>query len=127
RHAGTDGIDVDVVGAQLLRRRLGEADDGALAGGVGGIGGADVALAGDRGDVDDAPALPRNHRARDGLQAEEHPLRVHTMDAVPVGFGDIHDMGAPRHAGVVDEDVDAPVLGHGAVDHALDVGDAAHV
>src|SRR5215470_285797 len=49
------------------------------------------------------------------------------MDAVPVSFGELHDIGAARHAGVVDEDVDAPKLGDRASDHAFDAGDVAHI
>src|SRR5262249_35598170 len=72
--AGAHGVDIDVGGSQLLRRRLGQADDGALAGGINGIGGSGEALAGDGGDVDDAATAARNHLTGDPLQAEEHAL-----------------------------------------------------
>ena len=49
------------------------------------------------------------------------------MNAVPIGFRDVHDVGAPRHAGVVHEDIDAPIVGDRAIDHALDVGEAAGI
>src|SRR5215510_3148891 len=72
--AGAHGVDIDVVGTQLLRRRLGHADDSTFAGGIDGIGGAREALAGDGGDVDDAATAARNHLTGDPLQAEEHTL-----------------------------------------------------
>src|SRR5262249_26800000 len=88
---------------------------------------ADITFTGNGSDVDDAPALARDHRPGDRLQAEEHALRVHTMDAVPIVFRNVHDIGTPRDARIVDEDVDAPVVGNRAIDLPLDVANAADV
>ena len=68
--------------------------------------------------------MMRPLRPGDRLQAKEHAFGVHPMNAVPIGFRDVHDIGAARHAGVVHEDIDAPVLANRAIDHALDIGDA---
>src|SRR5437763_5196240 len=50
RGARADGVDVDVVPGELLGRGARERDHAALAGGIDGVRGAGVALAGDRGD-----------------------------------------------------------------------------
>ena len=42
-----------------------------------------------------------DHLPCHALQAEEYTLGVDAMDAVPVGLGDVHDIGATCHAGVV--------------------------
>src|ERR1043166_6392255 len=99
--AGTDGVDVDVVRSQLLRRRLGQADHRPLARGVDRVRRAGKSLSGDRGDVDDAPAAARDHLARDALQAEDHALSVDAENAIPIVLGEIHDVGAARDARVV--------------------------
>src|SRR5581483_5353240 len=129
---GADRVDVDVVAPQLLRRHLGQRDDGALAGGVGGVGGARIAAAADRGHVDDAPAAAvlfvlLDHFAGGALQAEEHALGVDPVDAVPIRLGQIHDVGIAGDAGVVDEDVEAAEFGDGAGDHRVDRGDVAAI
>ena len=49
------------------------------------------------------------------------------MNTVPIRFRDVHDVGTARHAGVVDEDIDATKLGHGVCDHAANVADATDV
>src|SRR5262245_98024 len=71
-NAGAHGVDVDVVRAQLLRGRLGKADDGALAGSIDGVRSARIALTGDGGDIDDAAAAAWDHCTRHSLQAEDH-------------------------------------------------------
>src|SRR6267378_4072620 len=106
RGARAHGVDVDVVPGELLGGGTRQRDHAALAGGVDGVRGAGVALAGDGRDVHDDAALPRDHLARHALQAEEHALGVHAHDAVPVRLGELHDVGAARDARVVDEDVD---------------------
>src|SRR5437667_444348 len=127
RGAGTDGVDVDVVRGELLGGGARERDHAALAGGVDRVGRAGVALAGDRGDVDDHAALLRDHLAGHALQAEEHALGVDAHDAVPVRLGEVHDVGAPRDAGVVDEHVDPLERGHRAPHHRVDGGEVADV
>src|SRR5204862_5535897 len=87
-NAGADRVDIDVVAAELLRRHLGQRDHRPLARGIGGVRGTGIAAPADRGHVDDAPAaavgfvLP-DHLARGALQAEEYPLGVDPVDAVP--------------------------------------------
>src|SRR5262249_61088844 len=103
------------------------ADHGRLAAGVDGVGRAHVALPGDGRDVDDHAAPAGNHLARDALQAEEHALAVDAHDAVPVDFGEIHDVGAARDAGVVDERVDAAEGVGDLAHHLVDGGDVADV
>jgi len=62
----------------------------------------------------------RDHLARHPLQAEEDALAIDAHDAIPVLFGEIHDVGAPRDAGVVHEDVDLAERVHGAAGHRVD-------
>jgi hypothetical protein len=65
--------------------------------------------------------LRRGIISRDALQAEEHALRVHPMDAVPVRLGQLHDVRAARHPGVVHQDVDLAVGLDHKPHHAVDV------
>src|SRR5262245_5073722 len=115
-NARAHGVDVDIVGAQLLRRRFRQADDGALARGIDGIGGARETLAGDRSNIDHASTAVRDHFSSHPLQAEEHALCVHAMDVIPVSFSEIHNVGAAGNTCVVDENVnlaeDGNRLGH---------------
>ena len=83
---GQTALTLMLVPGQLLRRGLGQADHGTLACGVGRVGRALIAFAGDRGDVDDASAAPWNRLLRHALQAEEHALRIDAVDTVPVGL-----------------------------------------
>src|SRR5437762_4461439 len=88
-NAGADRVDIDVVAAELLRRHLGQRDHRPLAGGVGRVGGAGIAAAADRGDVDDPSAAPvgielPDHLARGALETEEHALRIDPVDAAPI-------------------------------------------
>ena len=80
---GRHGIDVDAVGTEFLRQRLGETDDGGLGGAVGGEPRAsDLARRG--GDVDDlAAASPFDHVARRGPAHEEHAPGVDVHFLVP--------------------------------------------
>jgi hypothetical protein len=112
---------------QLQRRQLGHADDRALAGGIGDVGRTDIAFAGDRGDVDDASAALGDHLLCDPLQAEEHALRVDAMDAIPIRLGDVHNVGAARHPGVVQQDVDAAKRRQRFTHHAVDLIQVADI
>ena len=57
----------------------------------------------------------------DALQAEEDAFGVHAVDAVPVSLGDVHDVGATRDAGVVEQDVDLTERFKRLAHHAVDV------
>src|SRR6185437_4339863 len=126
RHRRRDRVDRDVVGGELLAQRFGEADQRRFRGGIGrGVG---VAfLAGDGGDVDDAPVVLRDHRGDDGVAAVERSLEIDLHGLLQLGerifpkFG-----GGAGYAGVVDQNVDtAEVLQcerEGAVD-APRIGD----
>ena len=49
------------------------------------------------------------------------------MNAVPVLLRKVHDVSAPRDAGIVDQRIDAPECCHALGDHAVDLRDAAEV
>src|SRR5882672_369292 len=98
---------------------------GALARGIGGIRRAGITPPGDRSDVDDPPAAPvdlilPDHLARGALQAEKDTLGVDPVDAVPIRFGQVHDLRVAGDPGVVDDDVEPAELGDGARDHRVD-------
>ena len=67
------------------------------------------------------------HGAGDRLHAEEQALGVHPVDPVPVGFGDVEEAEALGHAGIVDQDVHAPVPLHHRGHDGLDVAQVAHI
>ena len=102
-----DAVDRDVVAGQLLAERLGQRDDAGLRRRIGG--GVRIALlAGDRGDVDDAAVVLRDHQRHDGAAAQERPVEIdahHLRPGLRRIFGDRHV--GPGDAGVVDQDVDA--------------------
>ena len=85
--------------------------DQAALGGVVGDGAHDARVlahqAGDRGDVDDAAPLRRDHRAlADELREHEHAGEVHVHELVPGFERMILGRRAPGGAGVVHQDVD---------------------
>src|SRR5207244_11379874 len=95
-----NGVDVDVIAPQLVRRDHGHRNDGSFAGRIGGVGGAGITLPGDGGDVNNASAMAlRHHLLRRPLLAEEHAFGVHTMDAVTVRLPDLHDVHIARSYG----------------------------
>src|SRR4029453_919093 len=51
----------------------------------------------------------------------------HAVDVVPVGLGEVHDVGATGDASIVEEDVDLAEDGNRLDNHAIDVRHAAHV
>ena len=112
---------------ELLGGGPGEADDGALARRVGGIGGARESTPRDGGDVDDPTLAAGDHLLRGALEAEEDPLRVDPVHPVPVVLGEVHDVGAPGHPGGVHDYVEVAELGDDSAHHAIDVRDVAHV
>ena len=54
------------------------------------------------------------------LAEEEHRFQVGIDDRVPILFGEVHRVGAPDDARVVDQDVEPVELGDGFVDDAAD-------
>ena len=125
--AGRDGIDGDVVAGELLAERLGQRDHAGLGGRV--VGGVGVAfLAGDRGDVDDAPVVLRDHAGHDRARADEGAVEVDAHHLAP-----FLDLGLPGlgvdagDAGVVDEDIDASEALDGGVAGLGDRGGLRHV
>ena len=127
-HARADRVHGDVVLGQLVRRDVGHRDHRALARGIGRVGGLGVALAGDRGDVDDppAPAL-RHHLPRDPLRAEEHALGVDPVQPVPGRLADLEEAAVLGERRVVHQNVDAFSSPHGALDQGVDVIEIAQV
>ncbi len=91
------------------------------------VGGAREALARDGSDIDDPPAALLHHFARDALHHEEHALAVDPHHAIPVGFLEFHDVRGPRHAGIVDEDIDPPQFVDRRLYRPLDIAEIAHV
>ncbi len=103
--ARCDGVDVDAVRGPLVRERLRQLRDPALARCV--PGDVDPALEGEEGgDEDDLPCSALQHEPAD--LAGEHELRrqVHFQDLVPVLVAVLGRRASPNRSGVVDEHVD---------------------
>lgn len=112
---GGDGVDADAVGGQHLGQPLGEGDDRPLRHRVVQQVGARLVRLHRRG-VDDRAA---RRDVRQGVLAQpEHPVQVGAHDAVELFGGDGGDpVGLGHLVGrVVDQDVDAPERGDGALD-----------
>ena len=100
-----DGVDADVVGAELVGEGAGEADDGGLGCDVDGqVGGGDEP--GDGAHIDDRTALTLAHARDDGLSKEELVFEVDGEERVPEFGSDVLGVVAGVVGGVVDEDVD---------------------
>ena len=70
-----DAIDRDVVARELLAERFGQRDDAGLGGRIGGR--VRIALlAGDRGDIDDAAVVLRDHQRHDRAAAIELAVEI---------------------------------------------------
>jgi hypothetical protein len=97
---------------------LGRRIDGAAGSGL---------VAGDRGDVDHVAALLRDHGGQRRRDPVQHALDVGVDHALP--FLDVQSLQerAWHQTGVVDDDVDAAVLFHGALNEALDLRALRHV
>ena len=67
------------------------------------------------------------HDGRHGAAHEERALEVHVQVQVPHLLGELLHRRAGRHAGVVDQDVDAPERPHHGVDDLGDARRVAHV
>ena len=123
--SGADRVGADALAAQFARPRLDHADDAELGRRV--IGLAEVAVdADDRRCVEDAARILREHDVDDGLGAVVDALQVDVDDAVELVLAHLLELRVLDDAGVVDQRVDAPPLGHHALDHRRDaflVGD----
>jgi hypothetical protein len=118
-HGGDDAVDEHARARELLAHRLRERDHAGLRGRVRGH--VRVALlAGDRGDVDDAPAGPLQHVRHARPRAVEDAVEVHLHDAPPL-VGRVLDerRGRAGDAGVVHEHVDLPESGDDGLGHRL--------
>ena len=69
-----------------------------------------------------SPGPLRDHVPDRGLATVEHTLQVDREDALELLVGAVGDHLVVRDAGDVADDVDAPVLGRGAVHEGVDVG-----
>src|SRR5699024_7781957 len=120
--AGADGIRGDAVAGEFTGEGLGEGDHATLAGGVDGLAGG--AHAGGIGtDVDDgSPTLLLHHHACHGLGAVQGAVEVDVDDAVPDVRFDLQEGADLVPAGVVHQDVDAPVLVLRLGDHGVHGG-----
>ena len=121
-HVGVDraGLHVvhrDATRPQVARQAFGEAHDGGLAHAIDaeacpwhtvGVGAAD----GDDAAIGTALA----HVAHGSLRGHKHRAHVHVERVVEIGEGKAVDLARHRHAGVVDEDVEAAQRARGRVD-----------
>ena len=115
-HAGIDGVDPDLLRAELAGEHAGDGVDRALGAGVNrAVRRRDAA--GDGADVDDAAAFAEVLDG--GLRGEQKTEHVDVEMPVELLFGDGLDGSELVHAGVVDEDVEAAVVLDGCVDDAL--------
>ena len=116
-----DQVDLDAERLDLVREAFGQALDGELAGRI--DGGTLTRLdASTTGHMDDDAGVLRPHVRQHGLGEVEQPKEV-DVELVPgVRLGDFLQGPHKPEAGVVDEDVDAPVPGHGGVDGGGDSG-----
>ena len=111
--AGADGVDIHPMGRHLVGQRLGEADDGKLAGAIGAVA-RDAPLARAGRYVDDfAGAAPGNHmaahRPADQIGAA-HIDPHHLVKGVLIQLHNQHPVPAGAGAGVVDQNVHLPEL-----------------
>src|SRR5215216_921931 len=114
-------VDPDAPPYKVLRKPLGEGDDGALGGGV--VQEPRLGLVGlDRGGIDDARAGAHVRYRR--LGEPEHRVEVGFQDAVELLGCDVGYAARLHHlvSGVVDEDVYPPKLLHGLLHETLAVG-----
>jgi hypothetical protein len=109
-----DGVDPDASRGQLDRQRPGQVDDGALGRVVDGRARVPTE-AGDRGDVDDAPA-PVDEVRQCGLGDEHDRLDVDRHHLPPLGDPHIGERHGAGDASVVDEHIETPEGLHGGRD-----------
>ena len=124
---GGDGMYENALGGDFFRQGLGKADHAGLRRGVGHQ--RRVALlAGDGGDVDDAPVLPGQHQLHRGPADEEDTGQVAGDHLLPVGVAQLPDrVRPPGDARVVDDHVEPVGPGVRRADGAVDVRRHGHV
>src|SRR5581483_2568033 len=121
--AGTERVDVDVVGLELHGERTREAEKAVLAGDISGL--VEVALrTGGAGDVHNAAFAARYHLRQNFASDQEGSGEIDALDAVPVGKLHPGDRFLENRAGVVDEKVHAAEARDQFTDCA---GDFVHV
>ncbi len=126
-HARQHGVDPDVVPPVGAGEVDGEPELAGLRGAVGRVGGARVADAGHRADVDDRAAASLDE-GRDGVLAgEERAQEVDVQDLGVVLDRRLGEGEVPGDGGVVDQDVEAAEPRDGVGDHRLAVGFAGDV
>src|SRR5262245_22092494 len=106
RHAGADGIDVDVESGELGGGDPRHGNHRALGAGVGDVGGVPEPLARDGRDVDDLAGATLRHLPRRRLHAEEDALGVDRVDPVPIGLAHLEEIELAGDAGVVHQNVE---------------------
>ena len=121
-----DGVAADAVGGVLHGGGFGEQADGAFGAGVSGAGagaGVEAHQPGDGGYVDDGAAAGGAHSGYGGAGAQKDALAVDVHNLIPhggVGFVDAGGVEAAdvgtADAGVVHQDVQLAVAGHGGGD-----------
>src|SRR4029077_3596888 len=101
----------DAVSAPVVSEGHGHLFDPTATGSVGCEAGV-TGVAGNRTNVDDAPAAARDHAAAgDGLGEKKAAAQIRVEDEVPVVPGNLSGWLWPGAAGVVDQDVEFPVEG----------------
>ncbi len=103
---GTDRVDGQVVIGHLHGQGAGEPHQGVLGGGVGHPG-ADAAVSGHRGNVDDAAPAPLDHTGQGAFATMKGSLGDDVHLRVPLRFGHRGQRVEDDHAGIVDENVHA--------------------
>jgi hypothetical protein len=125
--SGRDGIDADLVFAQVARQCPRQSDDGGLGGHIDRIAPA-LHAPGNGAEVDDGAATVTLHARHNGLTGKEHGPLIDRDTAVPLALRHVFKIVAMVVGGVVDEDIKvaqarAQFL-HGRL-QGCDVGDVA--
>src|SRR5215217_733554 len=123
---GRDRVDRDPLAGRLKGQAVGQPEQARLGGRVVGL--ADVALlADDRADVDDPAVAAVQHMLEHGMTQIERARQVNSDHPVPVLGRHLADGAVDGDAGVVDQDVQLPVLLQHLGDDPLAVGGDADV
>ena len=113
--SGADGGDSDVVGDEFLGEGVGKAVHAVFGGTVGSLA-EDASCTCDRGDVDDAAVAAFDHLGESQSCAEKGAFEVHINDAFHDIEGLLGKFNVLDDASVVNENVDAAVIGFDDVD-----------
>src|SRR4029077_20205900 len=124
--AGADAVGPDAVGGVGQGQAPGHADHRGLGDAVDQRG-LEPHLARHRGEADDVAALGLHHVPQHRLAREEDPLGVDREQTVPVRLAHVRGVHRLVDARVVHQDVDAPPLGHRAIGHGPQIGEAGDV